>query len=316
MIKESGGDLMNGVDYLEQFRHYLEALGRSPVTINGYRCDVHHFMRWYEQNRDGDFRVDQLANGLVRAYRQQLIEDGAQPNTVNRRMAALAAFAHWAREAGYLDHNPVQGIGAMSEVKVAPHWLDRRDQAALLRAMEKEVAHARLNLPRLQFQVIRDAAILVLLLNTGLRIGEAAVLTNNDVLLDERKGKVIVREGKGEKRREVPLNAETRRWLQQYLDERPDDGSEMFFIGKNGGVTIRTMRRGVVRFAKLAGLDGVSPHTLRHTFAKNLIDSGVSLEKVAVLLGHSSLDTTMIYTTPGERDLEEAVNGLSQPCAK
>ena len=74
---------------------------------------------------------------------------------------------------------------------------------------------------------------------------------------------------------------------------------------------VKTVQRAVTRFARAAGLRGVTPHTLRHTFAKTLIDNGVGLEKVAAMLGHRNISTTMIYFTPGLRDLEEAVEGIS-----
>ena len=91
----------------------------------------------------------------------------------------------------------------------------------------------------------------------------------------------------------------------------PDIASDDLFLGqRNDGVQSRTIQRAVQRFTKKASIQNVTPHTLRHSFAKSLIDSGVSLEKVAMLLGHSNLNTTRIYTTPGERDLEEAVNSL------
>jgi integrase/recombinase XerC len=92
---------------------------------------------------------------------------------------------------------------------------------------------------------------------------------------------------------------------------RPDVESNYLFLGqRNEGVQSKTIQRAVQRFAKKAGLKDVTPHTLRHSFAKALINEGVSLEKVATLLGHSNLNTTRIYTAPGERDLEDAVGRL------
>ena len=87
--------------------------------------------------------------------------------------------------------------------------------------------------------------------------------------------------------------------------------SDDLFLGqRNEGVQSKTIQRAVQRFAKKAGIKNVTPHTLRHSFAKALIDAGVSLEKVATLLGHSNLNTTRIYTTPGEQDLMDAVDLL------
>jgi len=158
---------------------------------------------------------------------------------------------------------------------------------------------------------LRDAAIVKLILFAGLRVGEIIELRLSDVVLDERKGSVIVREGKGTKRREIPLNVKARKVLLDYLGMRPDVEINDLFIGqRNEGVQSKTIQRAVQRFAKRAGLRNVTPHTLRHSFAKALIDADVSLEKVAMLLGHSNLNTTRLYTTPGESDLEEAIGKL------
>jgi len=216
-------------------------------------------------------------------------------------------------QAGYVRNvrNPVQGVKAVKEAVLAPKWLDKKQRAALLRAVDKEVEDAMRRYPRLRLMYLRDAAIVKLILFAGLRVGEIIQLRMSDLVLDERKGSVIVREGKGAKRREVPLNAKARKALLDYLRIRPDVERDDLFLGqRNEGVQSKTIQRAVLRFAKEAGLKNVTPHTLRHSFAKALIDAGVSLEKVATLLGHSNLNTTRIYTTPGEEDLEDAVGKI------
>ena len=135
-------------------------------------------------------------------------------------------------------------------------------------------------------------------------------LTRADVVMSPRKGKIIVRQGKGERRREVPLNSEARKALSDWLAYRGDEGT-LLFSGKRGeGISISGVHRRLAELGRIAKVE-VHAHTLRHTFSKNLIDAGISLEKVASLLGHSSLNTTRIYTTPGERDLEAAVERLA-----
>jgi site-specific recombinase XerD len=144
-----------------------------------------------------------------------------------------------------------------------------------------------------------------------MRVGEIVQLRLSDVTLDERKGTVVIREGKGTKRREIPLNSRVRKALLEYMQVRPDgERAELFLGQREEGIQSKTVQRAVLRFARETGLENVTPHVLRHSFAKALIDSGVTLEKVATLLGHSNLNTTRIYTTPGERDLEEAVKSL------
>jgi integrase/recombinase XerC len=254
-----------------------------------------------------------LTNEAVRGFKLYLLDQANKPKTINRRLAALAAYSHWLDQAGYVKNarNPVQGVKAVKEAELAPKWLDRKQRAALLRAVDKEVEDATRRYPRLRVMVLRDAAIVRLILFTGLRVGEIIQLKRTDITLDDRKGSVVVREGKGTKRREVPLNSRARKALVDYLRVRPEgDGYELFLGQRDEGVQSKTVQRAVQRFAVDAGLENVTPHVLRHSFAKALIDSGVTLEKVATLLGHSNLNTTRIYTTPGERDLEEAVKML------
>lgn len=128
--------------------------------------------------------------------------------------------------------------------------------------------------------------------------------------LRDRKGSVTVRDGKGGKHRLVPLNVEARGALNDWLAVRPNVSEGALFIGQRGEpLRPRAAQRQLALYGRRAGVE-VTPHALRHTFAKNLIDSGVSIEKVAALLGHANLNTTRVYVMPGERDLEEAVGAL------
>ncbi len=298
---------------LDKFRIYLLAEDRSPVTISGYIGDVSLFGRWFEKQNQEVLTPEGLTNDAVRGYKQYLLDQTNKPKTINRRLASLASYAHWLEQAGYLKNgrNPVQGVKAVKEVALAPKWLDKKQRAALLRAVDKEVDHAMRRYPRLRLMYLRDAAIVKLILFAGLRVGEIIELRLSDVILDERKGSVVVREGKGTKRREIPLNVKARKALLDYLRMRPEtEKYELFLDQRNEGVQSKAIQRAVQRFTKKAGINNATPHTLRHSFAKALIDADVSLEKVAMLLGHSNLNTTRIYTTPGEEDLEDAIGRL------
>jgi integrase/recombinase XerC len=128
-----------------------------------------------------------------------------------------------------------------------------------------------------------------------------------DVELNPRSGRVQVR-GKGRKARAVPLNAEAREKLQVWLAARPTTETSALFVSQmSTRVTTRTVERVVTEYGYRARFDNLTPHTLRHTFAKSLVDGGVPIEQVAKLLGHSRLNTTRIYTDPNERDLEKAL---------
>jgi len=299
--------------HLNEFQAYLLAEDRSPVTIAGYSGDVRLFGYWFETQYKEPLTPGALTNDAVRGYKQFLLDQANKPKTINRRLASLAAYAHWLEQAGYVKNgrNPVQGVKAVKEVALAPKWLDKKQRAALLRAVDKEVENAVHRYPRLRLLYLRDAAIVKLILYAGLRVGEIVHLRLSDIILDERKGSVIVREGKGTKRREIPLNNKVRKAMLDYLQVRPETESDHLFLGqRNEGIKSKTVQRSVTRFTAPIGLRDVTPHTLRHTFAKSLIDSRVSLEKVATLLGHSNLNTTRIYTTPGIQDLEDAIGEL------
>lgn len=301
--------------HLEEFKAFLLAKERAPVTIQGYIGDVVLFARWYEQHFGEALNFTHFSPAAVRTYKQHLLAQQAGPQTINRRLASLAAYADWARQAGHLQvPNPVVGVTKVNQAPLAPRWLDRKEVASLLRAVEKEVEAAIHRYPRLQVNRLRDAAIVHLMLNTGLRVSEVAHLRLTDIQLSDRKGIVIVRQGKGGKRREVPLNARARQALEDYLNARPPGVTESLFLSLSSkGVQEKTIQRAVQRFARSAGLDSeVTPHVLRHTFAKSLVDRGVTLEKVAALLGHSDLSTTQIYVTPGAKDLADAVEKLEE----
>lgn len=286
----------------ESFASHLRACDRAERTIQGYLDDLRAFARWYEQTNGETFSAERLTPADVREYRQWLVSRDAAPASVNRRLAALRAFAQWSRGEA-LD---VRGV---EEQKLAPRWLDRREQFALVRESERALNAARTAAAKTQ--ALRDRAILLLLLHSGLRIGELCALRLSDLELSERKGRLIVRAGKGAKRREIPLNGTARQGLRAWLEVRAEAAGEALFVGRRGdALTPAGVHRRLADLARRAGIEGLSPHTLRHTFAKNLVDAGVGLERVAALLGHASLNTTRLYVTPSERDLERAVERL------
>jgi integrase/recombinase XerC len=290
---------------LQKFQDYLTLQDRSPATVRGYITDLNVFSRWLRRD------LSTLGPNDVREYRSVLLKSGAAAQTVNRKLAAIAAFGSWAVQAGVLASNPALSVKSVENVQLAPKWLDKKERSDFVQSLKDDLQKSKLRYPRLWVLRLRDAAVIMLLINTGLRVSEVANLRISDILMTERKANLTVRAGKGRKQRQVPINTEARRLLDEWLSVRPDSGSEMLFIGQRGEpMQVRSVQIAVMRIAEQAGLKDVTPHILRHTFAKSLLDNGVSLEKVATLLGHESLDTTRIYVTPGERDLEEAVAGL------
>lgn len=135
----------------------------------------------------------------------------------------------------------------------------------------------------------------------------------SDLVLRDDKGSLLVRSGKGRKQQQVVLSSDIRKQISGWLKIRPKVKTDRIFIGQHGeSISPRIVQRFIARYAKAAGLENISPHALRHTFAKSLLDSGASLNEVAKLLGHKSLDSTARYTQPSEEDLQIAVERMSR----
>jgi site-specific recombinase XerD len=291
------------------FKNYLINLEKAHKTVAGYAQDMTLFADWFQQANGEPLSPQSLTRVDARQYRQYLLNEHARPATINRKLAALRAYSNWAKESGQVEFSLVNGIKNVEEQTTAPKWLNRKDQDKLLRELEKEVNAAQTKAEKRQ--AIRDRCIVVVLLNTGLRVSELCALELVDVVIRDRSGEVRVRQGKGSKARTVAVNKDARAELDEWLAVRPKTDNQGLFINKYGEpVSVRIVQRMIEEMGRRAGVEA-TPHTLRHSFAKNLVDSGVSLEKVAMLLGHNKLDTTMVYTTPSQNDLANAVEGIS-----
>jgi integrase/recombinase XerD len=298
MLMESDAILKN---LLQRFAGHLAGEGKSAHTLRAYTRDLRLFAEWFQITNGKPLTPEAITPIDVRQYRAHLLTvQGRKPATVNRKLASLSAFCAWARGEGLIAANPVEGVQQVGEVRPAPKWLDKNGQYALLRAVQERGR-------------ARDVALVTLMLHTGLRVSEVAALRASDVKISARKGTLTVRGGKGGKYRTVPLNTDARKALEVYLEERSGikDG-DCLFLGQRGeALGAPGIYHLIGRYAYDARLEEVTPHTLRHTFGKNLVDAGVSLDRVAQLLGHESVDTTRIYTTPSEQDLQRDVEKVS-----
>jgi site-specific recombinase XerD len=288
---------MTTIPILESYTQHLRTVGKSTHTVKAYAHDLSGFAQWFTQTTGEAFDPQAIGPRDIAEYRSYQLTRGKRPATVNRRLVALQRFYKWAQKHGQATNNPfeaLEGFRIKQQQGIAPKWLDEHQQMALLRAVRRG-------------KNVRDLAMVEVMIKTGLRVSELVDLMLDDVEMAERGGWVIVREGKGGKYREVPLSKEVRVALELYLQKREGDGSQRLFLGQRGPLNVPGVQYLVAKYAYQARLADVTPHTLRHTFGKNLVNAGVSLEQVAVLLGHESLDTVMIYTKPSQGDLEKAV---------
>ena len=300
---------------LDEYKTHLQNEDLSALTVIGYVADTRLFMDWFAKNNREEFALENVTPSDVREYRAYLQDtEKRKASTVNRKLAALAALMRWALKTKQIVVDPTENVKSVKQLVATPRWLDKHEQFALQRAIEKDLQLAQLRYPRRYVTRRRDASLILFLLHTGLRLSEVVALELNDVQISERKGSVLVRRGKGNKERSVPLNSEARKALQEWLAIRPQVSDTFVWIAVEAsaedGISGRTVQRILQRYAQDAELQELTPHILRHSFAKNLANKNVGLEKIAALLGHASLNTTRIYVTPDTRDLERAVEQL------
>jgi site-specific recombinase XerD len=294
---------------IDAFGQFLIDTGKSERTVLGYLADTEIFSQWFCQTNGEMLRSDNLTPTDIREYKLYLLNvQKAKAATINRHLAAIRAYGTWAKNTGEAVYNPADGIKGVSQQKHAPKWLDRKEQAAVLREAERRIQAA--NTASAKRQAIRDHCILTVLLHTGLRVSELVALEIEDITFSERKGELRVRDGKGTKERILPLNDSCRKAIKEWYLVRPTDKANRVFTSQRGPATTRAVQSILEDIGEAAHVENLTPHVARHTFAKNLVNAGVSLEKVAMLLGHASLDTTMVYTTPGMSDLDKAVRTL------
>jgi site-specific recombinase XerD len=293
---------------LKDFEQHLRGADRSENTITGYGDDLADFAKWFETTNTEPLTPANITPSDVRAYKQHLLNRKLKLATINRRLASLSAYARWAIEAGQIESDPTAKIQPVKQVQAGPKWLDRKQRFVLQRIVEQQVQLAAVRPEgRRSLWRLRDAMLITVMTHTGLRVAEVAGLDLSDVELKPRSGKITVR-GKGTEIRTVPLNVEARTALERWLALRPPVETPAVFVSQFLlRMTTRSVERVVAEYGQRAKLDTLTPHMLRHTFAKTLVDRGIPIDQVSTLLGHANLNTTRIYTTPGERDLERAM---------
>lgn len=291
--------------YLRRFLEYLEIeKGRSPLTIRNYEFYLQRFLNWAKDP------VPRLVDmEMVREYRLYLnrLEDPQRgplkKSTQNYHLIALRSFLK------YLARHDVESM-APEKIELAkqgspePSFLDGIDLERLLEAPAKSDVSEILKL--------RDRAILELFFSTGMRVSELAKLKKDQINLD--RDEFTVR-GKGNKTRVVFLANQARHVLKEYLKLRKDESVYLFVrhdraVGAHGhapsSLTPRSIERLVHRYAVAAGIPKkVSPHTLRHSFATDLLMNGADIRSVQSMLGHASITTTQIYTHITNQQLKE-----------
>lgn len=310
---------MTGSEALRRFVRTLEARDASPDTRRSYESTVASYLAWLAAH-DADWRTP--GRQVLRAYLAELSEGHAK-TSVAQRLAALRAFHRYASRAGLAPGDPWGAIATPRLPRRLPRVLEVEQVERLLDVVDADLVHAadggsataRRDPDLARALALRDRALVETAYAAGLRISELAAADLGS--LDLRRGELRV-VGKGRKERIGLLGRPAREALRAYLDEgRPvllgrlpplEAVPTAVFLNHHGAqLGVRGLRGRLDRLRRLAGLpEGVSPHTLRHSFATHLLEGGADLRVVQELLGHESLATTQVYTHVSPARLQDA----------
>lgn len=291
--------------FIEYLTH-LESIGQPELTVKAYKSDLTMFEAWYILTNTTLPEIRTVTPMDVRDYRNDMVSRNLSPATINRRLCAIRVAYNWYVANRIVDINPGNGVRGLTEKTTPPRWLDHKQVNAFLRQLERDYQTA--NTQNRREIALRMGVICNLILNSGLRVGELCGLRLHNIDLSSRTATLTII-GKGSKERVIPLNRIAVKQLELWLlDHTPQNRNDPIFTR----VSPRGIEKHLTGVSNRAGLGFVvTPHSLRHTFAHNLINSGVTLDVVATILGHDRLDTTRLYTKPGELDLARAVDKIA-----
>lgn len=285
---------------------FLDAIwmerGLSANTLAAYRADILCLSRWLEEQGvilSATKRSDLLAFLAWRA------ESGARPRSTARQLSSFRRFFRYLVREGEIDEDPTARIAMPKVGRALPQSMTEEEVEALLGAPDvtDPLGH-------------RDRAMLEVLYATGLRVSELISLRIAQINLNQGVVRVV---GKGDKERLIPLGEESQRWLQEFIAgprmeillERQTDS--VFPTRRGSCMTRQAFWHIIRRYAKKSGFGRkLSPHTLRHAFATHLLNHGADLRVVQMLLGHSDLSTTQIYTHVARERIKE-LHGRHHP---
>jgi integrase/recombinase XerC len=304
-------------DAAAEFLHYLNNVKNASVhTVRNYGLDLEAFKNYFEMNAPLSkeaMTVLQVDKRLIRSYLADLSAKRGAKRTVLRRLSTLRSFFKYLSKERIISHNPLEEIDSPKLDKTIPTFMTY-----------DQVLHLFDQPDTTTYLGFRDRCIMELFYSSGLRISELVGLSRADF---DAKGLRLKLMGKGKKQRVVPITKTAADWLNRYLEhsERHHDGEDHFaevdpdaiFLNKWGKrITVRSVDRKFEEYFMMSGLAGkITPHTIRHTIATHWLEKGMDLKTIQVLLGHSSLATTTIYTQVSSR-LKKEVYDRAHPRAR
>ena len=280
--------------YLRDFFNYLYIeKGLSQNTVKSYKKDIDSFLSWSYELDDLNFINFQEAE--INNYISFLFESKLKSSSVNRKISSLKALYLYLIKKNIINNSPVSEIVTPKQEKYLPISMSEDEVDKLLAS------------PDLSIEIeVRDKAMIEMLYATGMRISELLNLKIIDMDINRCVVKVL---GKGSKERLIPFGESALEALNSYFSVRKNSTSKEVFLSKRGSKLSRVAfwKRIKIYLSRANLKESISPHTLRHAFATHLLNRGADLRSVQLLLGHSDLSTTQIYTHIAKQRLGEVL---------
>jgi len=278
-------------------RSFLDFLhiekGLSPNTVKSYQSDLSIFLKWLSSKCNSSFKNTKSED--IELFIKHLFKLGFKSTTINRKISSIKAFYTYLKKQRLIDTIPTEDIIVPKQEKNLPKSISEKEVETLLNSINGSS-----NIE------LRDKAMLELLYATGVRVSELVNIKVNDIDFNRRVIRVI---GKGSKERLVPFGEKAFIALNNYLASRENRITKEIFLSNRGtGITRISFWNRVKFYLNRCGLSiEISPHTLRHAFATHILNRGADLRSVQMLLGHSDLSTTQIYTHIAKQRLSDVL---------
>lgn len=271
---------MHLLEYHTQFTDHLQAQGRARATILAYGKDIEQLLEFLVQENVADIRA--ITTDHIDAFKASLKKLRYTPKSISRKINSIKTFFRFLKAQGEVDDNPAEAVIHPKYQQNEPRILTRLEYRALRDVAKEDV---------------RMAAIVELLLQTGMRISELENLTILDVDFDQNV--IHITAQNNQPAREVPLNNAARKSLEKYLQVRPKTTrQDTFFLTKTcRPFLVRNIRSAIDRYFRIAGIKDAKVNDLRHTFIVEQLKAGTPLIYVSKLVGHKRVTTTERYMT-------------------
>jgi integrase/recombinase XerD len=269
---------------IERFSEWQKKQGKADGTVKTYVGVLEKFQSWLASE---ETLLDQISKNDVQLYLDHLEEEQKTPGTIEKYLAAISAFSYFlGKPQLVLD---IQRKEKTKETET-PESLGENQEKQLLREVESK-------------ENLRNITIVYTLLYTGIRVSELCALNVEDVQIEDKKGKILIKDKDGTIERIIPLSTTVSEYLKNYLDSLDLNRKPLFVSSVHKRISPRAIQYMLQKY-------NVNPHKLRHTFCQKLINKGIDINTVAKLAGHKDVNVTKRYANTVNPNLENAIDQL------